>query len=118
MDSFEAVIASLLQRRGYWTQIGFKVELTQAEKRRIGRPSSPRWQLDVIGYRAKSNHLLVLECKSFLDSPGVRCTAFDGSKPKEQSDTNCFSIQRCVAWYFADSLFNWSGLAFVARTRK
>lgn len=90
MDSFEAVVASILLRHGFWTQIGFKVELTAAEKRRIGRPSSPRWELDVIGYRGKTHELLVLECKSFLDSPGVRCAAFDGSMPSEQKRYKLF----------------------------
>lgn len=90
MDAFEAVVAAILQRHGFWTQIGFKVELTAAEKRRINRPSSPRWELDVIGYRGKTHELLVLECKSFLDSPGVRCAAFDGSKPSEQKRYKLF----------------------------
>lgn len=90
MDAFEAVIASILQRRGFWTQVAFKVELTTAEKRRINRPSSPRWELDVIAYRGKTHELLVMECKSFLDSPGVRCSAFDGSKPSEQKRYKLF----------------------------
>ena len=42
MDSFEEVIAAILQRKGYWTQTSVKVELTKAEKRKIGRDSSPR----------------------------------------------------------------------------
>jgi hypothetical protein len=40
MDSFEQVIATLLQRQGYWTMTSLKVELTKAEKQKIGRPSS------------------------------------------------------------------------------
>jgi hypothetical protein len=58
-----------------------KSELTKAEKREIGRHSSPRWELDVVAYGGKANELLVVECKSFLDSPGVECGAFDGSNP-------------------------------------
>lgn len=79
MDSFEEVIATLLQRQGYWTMTSLKVELTKAEKRMIGRPSAPRWELDVVGYRGMDNHLRVVECKSYLDSIGVQCAAFDGS---------------------------------------
>jgi hypothetical protein len=82
MDAFEAVIASILQRQGYWTQTSVKVELTRAEKAEFGRLSSPRWELDVVGYRGASNELRVVECKSYLDSPGVHCSAFDGSNPK------------------------------------
>ena len=81
MDAFEQVVASILQRKGYWTQTSVKVELTKEEKRAIGRPSSPRWELDVVGYRGSSNELLVVECKSYLDSYGVRASAFDGTDP-------------------------------------
>lgn len=83
MDSFEAVVAAILQRRGYWTQTNVKVELTKAEKRTIGRHSSPRWELDVVAYRGASNELLVVECKSFLDSIGVQCATFEGRNPKD-----------------------------------
>ena len=79
MDSFEHVVASLLQRKGHWTQTSVKVELTKEEKKAVGRPSSPRWEIDVVAFRAATNHLYVVECKSYLDSYGVRLSAFDGS---------------------------------------
>lgn len=82
MDAFEQVVASILQRRGYWTQISVKVELTKEEKKAIGRPSSPRWELDIVGYRGQTNEIIVVECKSYLDSYGVRLTAFDGRDPE------------------------------------
>ena len=72
MDSFEQVVAALLVRRGYWVQTSLKVELTKEDKRKIGRDSSPRWELDVVGYCGAKNEILVMECKSFLDSVGVR----------------------------------------------
>lgn len=90
MDSFEAVIAALLQRRGYWTQTSVKVDLTKAEKRRIGRHSSPRWELDVVAYRGGSNELLVVECKSFLDSTGVSCETFRGQNRKNETRYKLF----------------------------
>lgn len=71
MDAFESVVAALLVRQGYWVQTSVKVELTKEQKREIGRPSSPRWELDIVGYRGRDNKLLVLECKSYLDSGGV-----------------------------------------------
>ena len=40
MDAFETVIASILQRQGYWTLTSVKVELTKAEKRPNGISSS------------------------------------------------------------------------------
>ncbi|SRR6266566_4475230 len=82
MDAFENVVAAILQRRGYWTMTSVKVELTKAEKRAIGRHSSPRWELDIVAYRGSDNELLVMECKSFLDSPGVDVAAFSGRSPK------------------------------------
>ena len=60
-----------------------KVELTKAEKRAIGRHSSPRWELDVVAYRGATNELLIVECKSFLDSPGVRCATFEGRNAED-----------------------------------
>lgn len=78
MDSFEHVVAAILQRKGYWTQTCLKVELTAEDKASIGRKSSPRWELDVVGYRGRDNSLLVLECKSFLDSTGVQTRTFLG----------------------------------------
>lgn len=76
MDAFEYVVGMLLERQGYWTRPSFKVELTKDEKRFIERPSSPRWELDLIAYRGASNDLLVVECKSYLDSRGVAYGAF------------------------------------------
>lgn len=71
MDAFEALISMLLRHEGYWTQPSFKVELTKEQKREIGLPSAPRWELDLIAYKGATNELLVVECKSFLDSTGV-----------------------------------------------
>jgi len=79
MDAFEQVIAELLWRNGYWVQTSFKVELTKLEKIKIGRPSSPRWEIDIVAYKGSVNEVLAIECKSYLDSPGVRASAFDGS---------------------------------------
>jgi hypothetical protein len=77
MDAFENLVALLLRRQGYWTETSYKVELTKAEKRRIDRPSSPRWELDLLAYDGRRNEVLVVECKSYLDSLGV--TVRDGN---------------------------------------
>lgn len=81
MDAFETVVASILQRQGYWTMTSVKVDLTKEEKRRIGRHSSPRWELDVVAYKGSDNEIRIVECKSFLDSGGVDCSAFNGKNP-------------------------------------
>lgn len=79
MDAFESVVSMLLERSGYWVRSAYKVELTKEEKRLIGRYSCPRWELDIVAYKGVSNELLVVECKSYLDSKGVGISGFDGS---------------------------------------
>jgi hypothetical protein len=80
MQGFEAVIAEILEAEGYWVRRGHKVSLTKAEKRKIGRPSSPRWEIDVLGYRAPENLIIAVECKSYLDSPGVNLADIQGGR--------------------------------------
>jgi hypothetical protein len=79
MDAFESVIAMILERDGFWVRTSFKVELTKEEKREIERPTAPRWEIDIVGYRPGDNVLRVVECKSYLDSRGVTLAAFDPS---------------------------------------
>ena len=91
MDSFEHVVATILDREGYWVRTNVRVALTPEEKRLINRPSAPRWELDVVAYSGSRNELLVVECKSYLDSYGVRTTSFDGSKADEETRYKLFS---------------------------
>ena len=79
MDAFETVVSEILWRDGYWVQNSLKVDLTKEEKLAIGRPSTPRWELDIVAYSGRRNELLVVECKSYLDSFGVQFRAFDGT---------------------------------------
>jgi hypothetical protein len=90
MDSFEQVVASILERKGYWTRTALKVALEPEDKHAIDRPSSPRCELDVVGYSGRDNHLVILECKSFLDSPGVRSGTFAGNNPKDEKRYKLF----------------------------
>lgn len=71
MNAFEALISMLLRHEGYWTTPSFKVMLSKAARRKIGLPSAPRWELDLIAYQGSTNRVLIVECKSFLDSVGV-----------------------------------------------
>ena len=77
MDAFEELVAQILWTDGYWVQTSVKVKLKPEDKIAIGRPSSPRWEIDVVGYRGRDNILRIVECKSFLDSPGVRFKSFN-----------------------------------------
>jgi hypothetical protein len=77
MDAFEELVAESLWMDGHWVRTSVKVELTKEEKRAIGRPSSPRWELDIVAYNGRDNLLRVVECKSYLDSLGVQAKGFD-----------------------------------------
>jgi hypothetical protein len=79
MHAFEALIEEILEADKYWVRHSYKVLLTKEEKREIGRPSSPRWEVDLLAYKARENHLLVVECKSYLDSAGVDLADFHPS---------------------------------------
>lgn len=79
MDAFEQVVAEILWLQGHWVRTSVKVELTKDEKQKIGRPSSPRWELDIVAYSGRSNLLSVVECKSYLDSFGVQAKGFDAT---------------------------------------
>jgi hypothetical protein len=49
MDAFEQVVSEIFWRRGFRVRSSVKVELTPQDKKEIGRPSSPRWELDDVG---------------------------------------------------------------------
>ena len=84
MDSFESIIKTIFESQGYWVQSSYKVCLTKEEKREIGKPSSPRRELDLLAYKGATNVILAIECKSFLDSPGVRMQSFTGGKSADK----------------------------------
>lgn len=94
MNAFESLVTSLFERQGFWVRSNLKVDLTKAEKREIGRPSSPRWEIDLVAYKGRENQLMVVECKSYLDSRGVSISAFDGTSPEFAERFKLFSEQK------------------------
>lgn len=76
MDAFESLVATVLRHQGYWVWPSFRVALTKENKRTIGRPSSPDWEIDIVAYKGATNRLFVVECKSYIDSSGVLERAF------------------------------------------
>jgi hypothetical protein len=72
MDYFENIIKRLIEQEGYWVRQSVRVNITEAEKVAIGKYSTPRPEIDIVGYKARCNELLIIEVKSFLDSPGVK----------------------------------------------
>ncbi len=93
MDSFESLMAHLLEREGYWVKTCFKVDLTKNEKKEIGRPTTARWELDLVAYKGNGNILRVIECKSFFDSRGVSIKGFSGPSEKENGKYKLFNDQ-------------------------
>jgi hypothetical protein len=71
VDAFEQVVAELFWAQGYWVRTSVKVNLTKEEKAEADRPTMPRPEIDVVAYHGGRNHMLALECKSYLDSRGV-----------------------------------------------
>lgn len=90
MHAFEQIVAAILERSGYWVRSAVKVELTKEEKRAIGRPTSPRWELDLVGYNAARNEVVILECKSYLDSAGVSLGALTSTERRAGSRYKLF----------------------------
>jgi hypothetical protein len=80
MHGFENLLAEILEDEGYWVRRNVRVTLTREEKQRIGRPSSPRWEIDVVAFREPDHHVLAVECKSFLDSTGVVLSDLQGGR--------------------------------------
>ena len=76
MDAFEYIVSRAFEARGFWTRIGFKVELDKKTKAEIGNPSMPRPEIDILAYKPSEGNLLLIECKSYLDSLGVQARAF------------------------------------------
>jgi hypothetical protein len=71
MDAFESLIRLLMDKDNYWTVQSHKVNVTKEEKREIGKPSIPRPEIDLLALDPRSNRLIALEVKSYLDSSGV-----------------------------------------------
>jgi hypothetical protein len=94
MDSFEQIVSEILWRKGYWVHTRVKVELTKEEKKAIGIPTSPRWELDIVAYNGRDNLLRVVECKSFLDSNGVALRAFNGNDERFAKRFKLFNDER------------------------
>ncbi len=82
MDAFEQIVAMLFERNGYWVQTSYKVCLTKDEKKKIGNPTTPRRELDIVAYRPKDNVVLAIECKSSLNSPGVSYEGLSGQSDR------------------------------------
>lgn len=80
MDAFEQIAARLFEVQGYWTRIGYGVELTKEQNVAVGKQPRPLPQLDVIAYKPATKELLGIKCKSFLDFPETMHARFHGEE--------------------------------------
>lgn len=71
MNAFEEIVKQYLEVEGYWVRQSVKVEISKDDKKAIGLPTMPRPEIDLVALNVKENELLLVEVKSFLDSPGV-----------------------------------------------
>jgi hypothetical protein len=79
MDAFEQVVSEILWMKGLWVRTSVKVNLEPDDKVAIGKPTSPRWELDIVAYSGRDNLLYAVECKSYLNSRGVTFAGLSGS---------------------------------------
>lgn len=84
-------MSEILWMSGLWVRTSVKVNLTKEEKVRIGRPSAPRWELDIVAYSGRENILNIVECKSYIDSLGVQASGFNGTKSPDQDRYKLFN---------------------------
>ena len=94
MDAFEQIVAECLEQKGYWVKQNYKVRLTPQEKQRIGLPTRPRWELDIIAYKPGRQELLFVECKSLLDSRGVKYSAVAGNDSRRTNRYKLFNNRK------------------------
>ena len=50
---------------------GFKVKLTQEDKKSLEKRSMPRPEIDLLAFKSEENRIVAFEVKCFLDSPCV-----------------------------------------------
>lgn len=83
MNAFENIISQYLEEEGYWVRQSVKVDIMKEDKRKIGLPSMPRPEIDLVALNVKKNELLLIEAKSYLDSPGVRYSGVAGEDARD-----------------------------------
>ncbi len=100
MDAFEQIVSGLFRANGYWTINSYRVSLTREEKAQIGTHSMPRPEIDILAYKGSTNELIWIECKSYLDSPGVGYKCFTDEKDAGYSRYKVFNkkeYRECIS---------------------
>ena len=100
MDAFEMVVAAVLERNGYWTRTSVKVELTREEKQKIKRPSSPRWELDVVAYKGARTSFWLLSASHILTHGEYRIVHSMAVARRMLSGVNYLLTRSYAKWFF------------------
>ena len=95
MDSFENIIKLLLEEDNYWVMQSVKVNLTKQEKRKIGTPTMPRSEIDIVALNQKKNVIFAIEAKSYLDSRGV---VLEELKEKYKTPNGRYKLFTCLKY--------------------
>lgn len=82
MDAFEHIVGLYLQEKNYWTRHSVKVDLTKEDKEKIGLPTIPRPEIDIVAYNPVSDVLVLIEAKSYINSTGVTIGGLSGTDIK------------------------------------
>lgn len=93
MDYFESIAKTLLEDEGYWVKQSFKVNLSIEQKSRIGKPSIPRPEIDLLALNFKDNELIVFEAKSYFDSSGTKASELSESHSQPSGRYKLFTCQ-------------------------
>jgi len=89
MNAFEQIAAHFFEVQGYWTRVGTKSMFQRKRSENSETEyATPRSRL--AGFQPGSNQLLVMECKSWLDSTGVRVANF-GEDPVHNKHMKLFN---------------------------
>ncbi len=100
MNAFEDIVKLYLEEQGYWVRQSVKVDISIENKRKLGTPSMPRPEIDLVAYKAESNELLLVEVKSLLDSYGVHFNAVVGEKGSkaDEKDARGYKLFNNKKW--------------------
>jgi len=91
MNAFENIVKLYLEEEGYWVRQSVKVNISKEDKEYIGKFSMPTPEVDLVALKVRENELLLVEAKSFLDSPGVRFFGISGQDPKDAKRYKLFT---------------------------
>jgi hypothetical protein len=69
MNAFEDIVGRYLEEEGYWVRHSVKLNISKQDKVALEKHSMPRPEIDIVALNVCKNELLLLEVKSFLDSP-------------------------------------------------